>query len=221
MAKQEPTLTNPEPTVTVTEPSPADQAPETSAAMTAEDAVQAETATAAEASEMAEGVESSEAAKTNAEVLRLKLALDKATREAAENKRALRARQSAEEAAAANEKKQIAAIENELKQLRRERAVANASKRVMTFVQDEKTATSIAEALYGAADIDLAVDVLSKAWTMKEKALRTEFGKIPAPGVGDTDGPGISKQKLDAMGYRDRLQYANKHPDEYQKLMGR
>ena len=51
--------------------------------------------------------------------------------------------------------------------------------------------------------------------------LRTEFGKIPAPGVGDTDGPGISKQKLDAMGYRDRLQYASKHPDEYQKLMGR
>ena len=99
--------------------------------------------------------------------------------------------------------------------------MANASKRVMTFVQDEKTATSIAEALYGAADIDLAVDVLSKAWTMKEKALRTEFGKIPAPGVGDTDGPGISKQKLDAMGYRDRLQYASKHPDEYQKLMGR
>ena len=218
MAKQEPTLTTPEPTVT--EASPAEQTPEAPAAVTAEDAVPAETA-AAEAAEMSEGTEDSELSKTNAEVLRLKLALDKATREAAENKRALRARQSAEEAAAANEKKQIAAIENELKQLRRERAVANASKRVMTFVQDEKTATSIAEALYGAADIDLAVDVLSKAWTMKEKALRTEFGKIPAPGVGDTDGPGISKQKLDAMGYRDRLQYASKHPDEYQKLMGR
>ena len=51
--------------------------------------------------------------------------------------------------------------------------------------------------------------------------LGVALGKIPAPGVGDTDGPGISKQKLDAMGYRDRLQYASKHPDEYQKLMGR
>lgn len=171
-----------------------------------------------------EGNESAESAELNrlrAELNRQKAALDKATKEAAANKRALRERQTAEEAAAEAEKERQEAIEKELNELRKERTVANASKRVMAFVQDEATATSIAETLYGAADIDLAIDTISKAWTAKEKALRAEFGKIPAPSIGSADGPTITKAQLDNMGYKDRLDFSQKHPDEYRKLMGR
>ena len=160
-------------------------------------------------------------AKTNADLAKMKAALDKATKEAAEYKRALRAKQTAEEAAAETEKEQREAIEKELAELRKERAVANSSKRVMTFIPDENVATGIAEALYGAADIDLAIDMIAKAWTGREKALRIEFGKIPAPGVGNTDGPTITREQLDAMGYKDRLKFSAEHPDEYKKLMGR
>lgn len=165
--------------------------------------------------------DNAEIAKLRAQLAQQKAALDKATKEAAENKRALRAKQTAEEQAAEIEKERQEAIEKELNELRKERAVANTSKRIMSFVADEAIATGIAEALYGAEDIDLAIDTINKAWTAKEKALRAEFGKIPAPSIGDTDGVTITKAQLDGMGYKDRLDFSQKHPDEYRRLMGR
>ena len=165
--------------------------------------------------------DNAEIARLKADLARTKAAMDKAAKEAAESKRMLRAKQTAEEAAAEAERERQEAIEKELADLRKEKAVANASKRVMTFVQDENVATGIAEALYGAADIDLAIDAIARAWTAREKALRIEFGKIPAPSVGGADGPTITKAQLDGMGYKDRLEFANAHPDEYNKLMGR
>lgn len=165
--------------------------------------------------------DNAEIAKLRAQLAQQKAALDKATKEAAENKRALRAKQTAEEQAAEIEKERQEAIEKELNELRKERAVANTSKRIMSFVADEAIATGIAEALYGAEDIDLAIDTINKAWTAKEKALRAEFGKIPAPSIGDADGLTITKAQLDGMGYKDRLDFSQKHPDEYRRLMGR
>ena len=182
-------------------------------------------ANAVETTETTENTEQKEpdagAVQAKADLAKMKAALDKATKEAAEYKRALRAKQTAEEAAAETEKEQREAIEKELAELRKERAVALSSKRVMSIIPDEKTATSIAEALYGAADIDLAIDMVAKAWTAKEKALRLEFGKIPAPGVGGTDGPTVTLDQLKAMTLQERTAFANKHPDEYAKLMGR
>lgn len=165
--------------------------------------------------------DNAEIVKLRAQLAQQKAALDKATKEAAENKRALRAKQTAEEQAAEIEKERQEAIEKELNELRKERAVANTSKRIMSFVADEAIATGIAEALYGAEDIDLAIDTINKAWTAKEKALRAEFGKIPAPSIGDADGVTITKAQLDGMGYKDRLDFSQKHPDEYRRLMGR
>ena len=171
--------------------------------------------------ENAGATDTTEIARLRAEQAKLKSALDKATKEAAENRRALRARQTAEEQAAEDAKAQQEAIAKELAELRKEKAVATTSKRVFAFVQDENTSNSIAEALYGAEDVDLAIDTLQKAWVAKEKALRLEYGKIPAPGIGSADGPTITKAELDGMGYKDRLEFSRKYPEQYQKLMGR
>ena len=165
--------------------------------------------------------ENAEIARLKAELAKARAATDKATREAGDFRKQLRARQTAEEAAAEAEKERQEAIEKELAELRKERAVANSSKRVMTFVNDEQIATSIAEALYGAADIDLAIDVISKAWATREKALRMEFGKVPAPGIGATEGPSITQEQLAKMTFRERVEFSQKHPQEYNALMGR
>lgn len=165
--------------------------------------------------------ESAEIARLKAELAKARAATDKAAKEAGDFRKQLRARQTAEEAAAEAEKERQAAIEQELQELRKERAVANSSKRIMTFVGDESVATSIAESLYGAADIDLAIDTINKAWTAKEKALRMEFGKVPPPGIGISDGPSITKEQLSAMTFRERVEFSQKHPDEYNRLMGR
>lgn len=140
---------------------------------------------------------------TNAEIARLKAELtkanaakDKATSEAADFKKQLRAKQSAEEAAAEEAREANEARDRELAELRKKFAVAETGKKVMGFVGDEAVATAVAEYLYGAEDVDAALDAISKAWTAKEKALRLEFGKIPAPGAGTDDGPTLSKEDI-------------------------
>lgn len=157
-----------------------------------------------------------------AEIAKQKLALDKATSEAASMKKQLRAKQTAEEAAAEEAKLQQDALMQELETLRMERAVSLVTAKVMPLVgSDSKVAGQVAEYLYGAKDVDLAIDALSKAWTAREKALRLEYGKIPAPGAGASDGPILTKAQLDSMKYIDRVKFATEHPDEYNKLMGR
>ena len=168
-----------------------------------------------------ETAENPEVAKLRAEIAKQKAALDKATKEAAESKRALRAKQSAEEAAAEEAKEAAEARDKELAELRKRFAVAETSKKVMAFVGDEQTANTVAEYLYGADDVDAALTAISKAWTAKEKALRLEYGKIPAPGVGSGEGTTITKAQLDAMSYTERVGFANKYPEEYEKIMGR
>ena len=165
--------------------------------------------------------ENPELAKLKAELAKQKAALDKATKEAAESKRALRAKQSAEEAAAEEAKEAAEARDKELAELRKRFAVAETSKKVMGFVGDEQTANTVAEYLYGAEDVDAALTAIQKAWTAKEKVLRLEYGKIPAPGVGSGEGATITKAQLDAMSYTERVGFANKYPEEYEKLMGR
>ena len=86
---------------------------------------------------------------------------------------------------------------------------------------DEATANAVAEHLFGADNIEAALAALQKAWTAKEKTLRLEYGKIPAPGVGSASGPTLTKEQLDAMSYLQRVKFANKYPDEYAKLTGR
>lgn len=165
--------------------------------------------------------ENVELAKLRAELAKNKAALDKATKEAAESKRALRAKQSAEEAAAEEAKEAAEAQAKELAELRKKFAVAETSKKVMTFVGDEATANTVAEYLYGAEDVDAALAAINRAWSAKEKALKLEYGKLPAPGVGGGDGPSITKEQLDVMTYTDRLKFATEHPEDYNKLMGR
>lgn len=164
---------------------------------------------------------SAETAKLNAEMAKLKAALDKATKEAGDAKKALRAKQSAEEAAAEEAKEQQEAQAKELAELRKKFVVAETSKKVMGFVGDEAAASEVAEYLYGAEDVDAALSLINKAWTAKEKALRLEYGKIPAPGAGASDGPTLTKEQLDSLSYKERVKFAREHANEYNQLMGR
>lgn len=161
--------------------------------------------------------ESAEVAKLKAELAKHKAALDKATKESAEFKRQLRASKSAEEQRAEEEKERQEAIQQELETLRKQAAVSTISKSVMGFVGDESASSAIAEALYGAADVDGALDALSKAWVAREKKLRMEFGKIPAPDAGD-GAPQVSVSDLSKMSYRERLEFKQKYPDTYRKV---
>ena len=165
--------------------------------------------------------ENAELAKLRAEMARQKAALDKATKEAGDYKKQLRAKQSAEEIAAEEAKVQQEALMQELETLRKEKAVAATTAKIAPLIGDSEAAGQIAEYLYGAEDVDAALTAIQKAWTAKEKALRLEFGKIPAPGAGASDGPTITREQLDGMKFPERVKFMNEHRDEYEKLMGR
>ena len=127
----------------------------------------------------------------------------------------------AEDRAAEEAKALQQSMQEELEQLRKEKAVGIITTKAMAFVGDEVASAQIAEDLYGASDAEAALAAIQKAWTAREKALRLEFGKIPAPGVGGADGPTLTREQLDAMKFTERVKFANEHPDEYNKLMGR
>lgn len=168
-----------------------------------------------------ESIDNPELAKLKAELAKQKAALDKATKEAAESKRALRAKQSAEEVAAEEAKALQQSMQEELERLRKEKAVGIITNKAMAFVGDEVASAQIAEDLYGASDAEAALTAISKAWTAREKALRLEYGKIPAPNVGGSDGVLLTREQLDGMSFSERVKFANEHPAEYNKLMGR
>lgn len=130
-----------------------------------------------------------ELAKAKAELLKYKAATDKAAKEAAEAKRALRAKQSAEEIAAEEKKAADEKAAQEIEELRREVARTKAIKSVMSKLgTDEETSGKVAEYLYGAEDVDAALTEIQRAWTAREKALKLEYGKVPPPGAGGANG---------------------------------
>ena len=168
-----------------------------------------------------QGAENTELARLRAEMAKQKAALDKATKEAGDYKKQLRAKQSAEEVAAEEAKALQQSMQEELQQLRKEKAVAATTAKIIPMVGDNEVAGQIAEYLYGAEDVDAALTAIQKAWTAKEKALRLEYGKVPPPGAGGSDGPTITREQLDALRFPERVKFMNEHPDEYERLMGR
>ena len=137
-----------------------------------------------------------ELAKLKLELAKQKEAINKATKEAADYKRQLRAKQTAEEIAAEEKKAQDEAQAKEIEELRREVARAKTVKNVMAKLgTDEEASGKISEYLYGAEDIENALTEIQRAWVAKEKALRLEYGKVPAPGAGGANGEDAETQK--------------------------
>lgn len=139
---------------------------------------------------------SAEIARLRAEIAKQKAAIDEATKEAAKYKRDLRAKQSAEEIAAEEKKAADEQREAEIEELRREVARNKAIKAVMGKLgTDEETSGKVAEYLYGAEDIDAALTEIARAWQAKEKALKLEYGRLPAPGAGGANSEDAETQK--------------------------
>ena len=132
-----------------------------------------------------------EIARLKAEMAKQKAAMDKAASEASQAKKALKAKMSQEEIDAANKQEAEEKLTKELNDLRREVAKGQTVKSVMGKLGlDEDSAGDLADALYGAADIENVLLGVQKAWQVREAALRKEFGRITGPGAGaDSNSP--------------------------------
>lgn len=135
--------------------------------------------------------QTAEIERLKAEIARQKAAIDKATKEAGDARKALKAKMTQEEIDAAAKQEAEEKAAQELEDLRRKVAKGETVKSVMGKLGlDENTASNLSDHLYGAADIDNALLEIQKAWQAKEAALRKEFGKITGPGAGaDSNSP--------------------------------
>ncbi len=170
------------------------------------------------AAETTPSTESEEIKRLKAELARQKAATDKASKEAADFKKQARALQSEDERRKAEQDEVNATRDARLAELEKQAATSTISKRLLSFVGDESVADQVAGFLYGAEDTDGAIDAISKAWAAKEKALRLEYSKIPAPAAGD-GAPTTTKEQIQSMTYMQRLEFARKFPETYKKLI--
>ena len=148
-----------------------------------------------------------------------KSAFDKTASELAAAKKSIREKMTEDEAKAAKEAEERAALEARVKELEHERAVNGYMAAYTAMGYDEKLAKASAEALAN-GDHNTVFENQKAFFAAKEKALRAEILKsTPTPDAGAPTS-GVTKEAFDAMGYKERAALFNDNPELYNQLNG-
>lgn len=122
------------------------------------------------------------------EITRLKAQLSKANSEAADYKKQLRGKQTADEAAAAEQKATMEKLTQENTDLKRSIALADKKTKLIAMGYDEKLADSTAIAMVD-GDMDTVMKNQATFNESREKAIRAEqMKKTPRPAAGSEEG---------------------------------
>lgn len=145
---------------------------------------------------------------------KMKSALDKATSEAAAFKKQLRERMTEDEAKAAKDAEERAAIMAELEVLRHEKLVGTYVTSYMALGYDEKLAKATAEAM---AKGDMATVFANQKnhADAREKALRAELLKQTPPPPAGGDPSGMKKEDFAKMSLAEKQKFATENPEQY------
>jgi hypothetical protein len=148
----------------------------------------------------------------------LKKRLDEVASEAANYKKQLRANMSEAEQKAAAEAEKYAEIVAERDQLKAEKAIAENAKGLVAIGYDEALATEVATALHNG---DAAAVIKAQAKfvdAQKKLVLANAVKETPVPPAGGESSTVMTKEKLRAMSPAARLEFSQKHPEEYKNI---
>lgn len=148
-----------------------------------------------------------------------KATFDKTASEAATYKKQLREKMSEEEAKAAKDAEEKAALIARLEELERDKAVSEYVTSYLAMGYEEKLAKSSAEAL---AKGDMATVFANQKTHAenKEKALRTELLKqTPPPPAGGAP-TGVKKEDLAKMSLVEQQKFYAENPEQYKEIYG-
>ena len=148
-----------------------------------------------------------------------KATFDKTASEAALFKKQLREKMSEEEAKAAKDAEERAALLARLDELEKERAVNKYLTTYLSMGYDEKLAKASAEAL---ANGDMATVFANQKLHAenREKALRTELLKqTPPPPAGGVP-TGMKKEDFQKMSLAEKQKFATENPEQYREIYG-
>ena len=155
----------------------------------------------------------------SAEIDRLKNALSKSNTEAADLKKQLREKMSAEEAKAKEDADKYEEVVKERDALLREKTILNHKTQYLALGYDEKLANETAEAMV-AGELDKVFANQKKHLDSMEKKIREDVLKDTPKPEGGKGSDEITKEKFSKMSIAEQLKYSEEHPEEYKKLYG-
>lgn len=155
----------------------------------------------------------------SAEIDRLKTALSKSNSEAADYKKQLREKMTAEEAAAKDTADQIAALTKERDALLREKTVAGHKAQFLALGYEEGLASETAEAMAN-GEIDKVFANQKKHQAALDKKIRADVLKETPKPEGGNGSDTMTKEKFLKMPISEQHKYSVEHPEEYKKLYG-
>ena len=153
------------------------------------------------------------------EIERLKNALSKSNTEAAEFKRQLREKMSAEEIKAKEDAEKLDALIKERDALLREKTIAGHKAKYLALGYDEKLAEETAEALES-GNLDKVFANQKKHIESVDKKVRAEVLKNTPTPEGGKSSETMTKEKFLKMPIEEQLKFSNEHPEEYKMLYG-
>jgi hypothetical protein len=155
----------------------------------------------------------------SAEIDRLKAALSKSNSEAAEFKKQLREKMSAEELKAKEDAEKIEELTKERDALLREKTISSHKAKYLSLGYDESLANETAEALAN-GDLDKVFANQKKHNESVEKKIRADVLKETPLPEGGNGSETITKEKFLKMTTAEQYKFSVEHPEEYKKLYG-
>ena len=153
----------------------------------------------------------------SAEIDRLKAALSKSNSEAADYKKQLREKMSAEELKAKEDAEKIEELIKERDSLLREKTVAAHKAKYLALGYDENLASDAAEAIVK-GDFDKVFTIQKKHNEALEKKIREDVLKDTPKPEGGNSSDTITKEKFLKMPIEEQYKFSVDHPEEYKKL---
>ena len=155
----------------------------------------------------------------SAEVERLKNALSKSNSEAADFKKQLREKMSADEIKAKEDSDKYEELQSKYDALLKESEVTKNKARLLALGYEDKLATETAEAIVS-GDTDKVFANQKKHLDTVEKKIREEvLTSTPRP-TGGNGSETMTLEKFKKMSIEEQFKFSKEHPEEYKMLYG-
>ena len=155
----------------------------------------------------------------SAEIEGLKNALSKSNSEAADFKKQLREKMSADELKAKEDAEKQEKLQNDYDALVKKVTISENKAKLLALGYEDKLATETAEAMAN-GELDKVFANQKKHLEAVDKKIRQDILKDTPKPDGGNSGATITKEQFDAMGYTERLKVFNENPEIYKEYTG-
>ena len=153
----------------------------------------------------------------SAEIERLKTALSKSNSEAADYKKQLREKMSAEELKAKEDAEKFEELQSKYEALVRKDSISQNKVKLLALGYDEALANDTAEAMV-AGDLDKVFANQKKHLDEFKKKIREDVLKDTPRAEGGNGSDTMTKEKFLKMSTAEQYKYSVEHPEEYKQL---